>query len=198
MQVVLFVAFWLQVWTSVTGYPTGAPVGRCVDMTPQHGVTAQSGPSPYTIAISNTTFSTNQAITVTIEGPEYAGLLLKARSGSSTDAVGTWGPPPLNTQYLSCSGNQSAITHSNRNRKNSNTSYTWIPPASLTTAFITATVVSNRTTFWVNLTSATLTRGGNSNAAADHKMAVTPVLFLTLLMSTLVPYSVCASSATSP
>ncbi|KAF4072824.1 hypothetical protein AMELA_G00251940 [Ameiurus melas] len=211
MQVVLFVAFWLQVWASVTGYSNGAPAAQCVDMTPQHGVLAQSGPSPYTIRVSNTTFSTNQSITVTIDGPVYAGLLLKAGSGSSTDAVGTWGLPPLNTKYLACTGTQSAITHSNNVPKSNTTSYTWIPPASLNTAVITATVVSNKTTFWVNLSSANLTSVGNGNAtvgngnatvgngnatvgngnatvgngyaADDQKMAV---LFLTLLMSALV------------
>ncbi|XP_026777771.3 putative defense protein Hdd11 [Pangasianodon hypophthalmus] len=186
MRVVLFVAFWLQVWTAVTGYETGAPAGRCVDMTPGHNVPPQSSPSPYTIVVSNTTFSTNQAIKVRIQGPVYAGLLLQARSGSNTEAVGTWGVPPPNTQHLACSGrDQSAITHSNRNSKNNDTTYTWNPPASLQTAYITATVVSNRTTFWVNLRSAALTGvAGGSNAAADPKMAVTPVLFLTLLMST--------------
>lgn len=62
MRAVLFVAFGLQVWTAVTGYPTGAPVGRCVDMTPGHNVPPQSSTSPYTIVVSSTTFSTNKEI----------------------------------------------------------------------------------------------------------------------------------------
>ncbi|XP_060768957.1 putative defense protein Hdd11 [Neoarius graeffei] len=183
MWAVLFVALLLQVWTAVTGYPSGAPVGRCEDMTPQHNVQPQSIPSPYTIVISNMTFSTNQIINVTIQGPQYIGLLLQARSGSDTNAVGTWKTPPANTKYLACSGNNfSAITHSDRTPKDNKTTFSWIPPASLKTAFITATVVSNRTTFWVKLKSSTLT--GVSGGVADPKMAVTSVLFLTLLMLT--------------
>ncbi|KAF5909537.1 putative defense protein 3, partial [Clarias magur] len=158
MRAVLFLTLSLRVWTAVSGYSTGAPVARCEDMKPGHDVSAQSGSSPYTIMVSNTTFSTNQAIKVMIHGPAYMGLLLQARSGSSTVAVGTWGTPPSNTQYLMCSGSsQSAITHSNKNSKNSET-YTWIPPASLDSAFITATVVANKTTFWMNLRSDTLQR----------------------------------------
>ncbi|XP_060719498.1 putative defense protein Hdd11 [Tachysurus vachellii] len=179
MQPVLFVTVWLVVLSPVTGYPTGAPVARCVDMTPGHNVPSQSSPSPYTIVISTTTFTTNQSIRVTIQGPAYLGLLLQAQS-TNTDAVGTWGTPPPNTQYLACSNNsQSAITHSNKISKNSETTYTWIPPDSIQSAFIRATVVANRTTFWVNITSERLSRG----AAAEVKMAITPVVFLTLLTS---------------
>ncbi|KAM9440359.1 putative defense protein 3 [Clarias gariepinus] len=198
MRAVLFLTFWLQVWTTVSGFPTGAPSARCVDMKPGHDVSAQSGSSPYTIMVSNTTFSTNQTIKVMIHGPVYIGLLLQARSGSSTDAVGTWGTPPSNTQYLTCSGiSQSAITHSNKNSKNSEI-YTWIPPASLDSAFITATVVANKSTFWINLRSDTLRRDGSSNTAADHRMAVTPVLLLPLLMSVVLQYFVTDSSAHAP
>ncbi|KAF7688456.1 putative defense protein Hdd11 [Silurus meridionalis] len=197
MLLVLFVACWLQVWTGVAGYTAGAPVGRCGDMTPGHNVTSQTSPSPYTIKVSNTTFSTNQTIKVMIQGPVYIGLLLQARSGSNPIAVGTWGTPPSNTQHLACSGNsQSAITHSNINIKNNETTYTWIPPDSVNSAFITATVVTNKTTFWINLKSETLNRGGGNNAAADPKVAVTPVLFL-MLMSTVFQSFIDAPSTTS-
>ncbi|XP_027015206.1 putative defense protein Hdd11 [Tachysurus fulvidraco] len=181
MQPVLFVTVWLLVLSAVTGYPTGAPVARCVDMTPGHGVPSQTSPSPYTIVISSTTFTPTQSIRVTIQGPMYLGLLLQARS-NNTDAVGTWGTPPPDTKYLACSNNsQGAITHSNRNSKNNETTYTWIPPDSIESAFIRATVVANRTTFWVNLSSEKLSRA--SGAAAEVKMAITPVMFLAFLMS---------------
>ncbi|KAK3508977.1 hypothetical protein QTP70_015399 [Hemibagrus guttatus] len=183
MQLLLFVAVWFQVLSAVAGYPSGAPVDRCGNMTPGHSVPQQSSPSPYTIRISNNTFSPNQPIQVTIQGPVYLGLLLQALSNTSTGAVGTWGTPPLNTKYLACSGSNSAITHANRNIKNSETIYTWIPPDSLQMAFIRATVVSNRTTFWVNLSSEMLTKAPGSNAPADAKMAAAPVVFLALLTS---------------
>ncbi|KAG7314932.1 hypothetical protein KOW79_022235 [Hemibagrus wyckioides] len=189
MQLLLFVAVWLQILSTVAGYPNGAPVDRCGNMTPGHNVLPQTSSSPYTIMISNNTFRPNEPIRVMIEGPVYLGVLLQARSSSGTDAIGTWGIPPPNTKYLACSGNgQSAITHSSIINKNNKTIYTWIPPESLQTAFIRATVVANRTTFWINLTSERLTRapGGGGNTAADAKMAAASVVFLTLLSSMVV------------
>lgn len=77
MWAVLFVALLLQVWTAVTGYPSGAPVGRCEDMTPRHGVPPQSIPSPYTIVISNITFSTNQTINGNLKRCDFLFYLLQ-------------------------------------------------------------------------------------------------------------------------
>ncbi|KAI5615750.1 hypothetical protein C0J50_0431 [Silurus asotus] len=136
MLLVLFVACWLQVWTGVAGYSTGAPVSRCGDMTPGHNVTSQTSPSPYTIKVSNTTFSTNQMI----KGPIRI----------QPDRCGDLG----------------------------------------------ATIVTNKTTFWINLKSETLNRVGGNNAAADPKVAVTPVLFL-MLMSTVFQSFIDAPSTTS-
>lgn len=38
--------------------------------------------------------------TVTIIGPEYRGVLLETRTGSSVDALGSWNLPPPDTQFL--------------------------------------------------------------------------------------------------
>ena len=36
--------------------PDGAPVSACETMMPQHGVTAQPGPAPYSISMEGDTF----------------------------------------------------------------------------------------------------------------------------------------------
>ncbi|XP_062845286.1 putative defense protein Hdd11 [Trichomycterus rosablanca] len=192
MQLLFLVALWLQILTPAWGYGTGAPITVCESMLPSHGVTAQSTPSPFTIVPNNTTFRNGQSITVLINGSDYAGVLLQARSGSSTStsALGTWGTAPTNTQILTCSGNnKGAITHSNENTKNNLTVFTWTPPTSGNSVFFVATVAKSKAVYWVNVQSTMLTRAPGDTvtpgSAADPKLTVAAVLLLlpVLLMS---------------
>ncbi|XP_017558345.1 putative defense protein 3 [Pygocentrus nattereri] len=190
MNAVFFGVFWLQAVTPVLGFPTGAPASVCESMKPQHsGVQPQPNQPPYIIETSNSTFQSGQPLTVIIKGPDYAGVLLEARSGSSTNALGSWGSPPAHTKHLGCSGNShGAITHSNTNMKNNLTVYTWMPPETSDSIYFMATVAKGQTVYWLNVKSATLTRDGvvDTGSAADPKMASAPVLLLlTLLASTL-------------
>ncbi|KAK2837192.1 hypothetical protein Q5P01_014404 [Channa striata] len=143
------------------GYPTGAPSGACEDMMPRHvGVQPQPSPTPYTLLTNTRTYQPGTPITVTITGPEYRGLLLEARTGSSTNALGSWQLPPPDTRFLQCSGNpQGAVTHSNTNLKGNATVYSWIPSDSTGPVYFKATVAQQRTVYWVNVRSDTLTRG---------------------------------------
>uniref|UniRef100_A0A3B3SX18 Reelin domain-containing protein n=1 Tax=Paramormyrops kingsleyae TaxID=1676925 RepID=A0A3B3SX18_9TELE len=157
---VLLAAFLLQLPPLASSYPTGAPASACADMTPHHGgAQAQATPAPYTIYISNHTFRVDEPITVTIKGPNYTGLLLRAQSSSRADALGVWQPPPANTKYLHCSGNaHGAITHSNIE---GTTGWILFQPeltASVSLCF-RATVAQEKTVFWVNIKSESLTRG---------------------------------------
>ncbi|XP_018975216.2 putative defense protein Hdd11 [Cyprinus carpio] len=175
----------LQVFTSVLSFQDGAPGSACADMMPRHtGVRPQTNPAPYTIHQSNTTLQTGKPITVVIEGPDYTGVLLEARSGSDSKAIGTWQTPPNNTKFLACSGNkQGAITHANSNIKNNSTVYTWIPPAAAENIFFIATVAQQRTVFWVQVRSSTSSGGGTSldvNNTAER--IVTPVLILPVVL----------------
>lgn len=54
-------------------------------------------------------------VSVTIQGPQYIGLLLQARSGSNTNAVGTWKTPPANTKYLAVITRTSHLQHKSMN-----------------------------------------------------------------------------------
>ena len=50
VHVVVFV--WLAIIPATSGYGGGAPESACVDMSPNHGVTAQSlDSSPYTLEV---------------------------------------------------------------------------------------------------------------------------------------------------
>uniref|UniRef100_A0A3Q1JXI0 Reelin domain-containing protein n=1 Tax=Anabas testudineus TaxID=64144 RepID=A0A3Q1JXI0_ANATE len=179
----------LQLLGLVSVYPTGAPTGACEDMLPRHsGVQAQTLPAPYTLLTNTKTFEPGRPVTVTITGPEYRGVLLEARTGSSTLALGSWSLPPPDTRFLECAGNpQGAVTHSNTNLKGNSTVYTWIPPDSSSPVYFMATVAQQRTVFWVNVKSVTLSRGkcslglaSNAERAEEKRLLVFLLGFLML------------------
>ncbi|KAF7200400.1 putative defense protein Hdd11 [Nothobranchius furzeri] len=151
--------FVLQVLYVVEGYPSGAPTGACEDMLPRHmGIAPQPSPAPYRIITNSMTFLPGHPITVTITGPDYRGVLLEARTGSNTNALGSWILPPPDTRYLQCAGNpQGAVTHANTNLKGNGTVFSWIPPSTTSPIYFMATVAQQRTVFWVNVRSSTLT-----------------------------------------
>ncbi|KAK9522826.1 hypothetical protein VZT92_019268 [Zoarces viviparus] len=96
----------LQILCFVGGYPSGVPTGACEDMLPHHsGVLPQPSPAPYALLTNTRMFQPGDAITVIIAGPEYRGVLLEARTGGSTDALGSWQIPPPDTRFLQCTGN---------------------------------------------------------------------------------------------
>ncbi|XP_029296071.1 putative defense protein 3 [Cottoperca gobio] len=161
MELLLPACVMLQMLCFVSGYPSGAPTGACEDMLPRHsGVLPQPSPAPYALLVNSGTFQPGEAITVTITGPEYRGVLLEARTLGSTNALGSWRLPPPDTKFLQCTGNpQGAVTHSNTNLKGKTTVYSWIPPNSTSLIYFMATVAQQRTVFWVNVRSAALTRG---------------------------------------
>ncbi|KAI1902772.1 hypothetical protein AGOR_G00019440 [Albula goreensis] len=166
-----------QILSLGLGFPTGAPSSACEDMIPRHsGVQPQPSPAPYAILTSSRTFQPGQPVTVTIKGPGYRGVLLEARMGSSVNALGSWQSPPADTKFLECSGNrQGAVTHSNTNLKGNSTVYSWIPPTGTSSIYFMATVAQQRTVFWLNVKSDTLTQGtaGGIGLAAG----VEPVLW---------------------
>ncbi|XP_026178003.1 putative defense protein Hdd11-like isoform X2 [Mastacembelus armatus] len=144
------------------GYPSGAPTGACEDMLPRHsGVQPQPSTAPYFLLMNTKIFQPGKPITVTITGPPYRGVLLEARTGKSTNALGSWQLPPPDTRFLECSGNPyGAVTHSNTNPKGSTTVYSWIPPNITSPVYFMATVAQQRAVYWVNVRSSMLIRGG--------------------------------------
>ncbi|XP_030648771.1 putative defense protein 3 [Chanos chanos] len=188
-DVLLFGAVLLQVLCLGSGYPNGAPASACGDMMPRHsGVVPQPNPAPYTIQTSSNTFQAGVPITVVIKGPVYQGVLLEARSGSDTKALGVWKSPPANTKLLQCSGNSNgAITHANTNAKDNSTEYSWTPTdGTPSQIYFMATVAQQRTVYWLNVRSQTLSGGGSTNLATDtNSGSARQSLYLLLLLGPL-------------
>ncbi|XP_060928351.1 putative defense protein Hdd11 [Limanda limanda] len=188
MELPCFSAFLaLQVLCFIDAYPGGAPTGACEDMMPRHsGVLPQPSPAPYSVLTNTNNYQPGNPITVTITGPEYRGVLLEARTSGNTNALGTWNLPPPDTRFLECNGApQGAVTHSNTNLKGNTTVYRWIPPKFTVPVYFMATIAQQRTVFWINVKSSTLTSGkpgglsfatGASAGRAEEK----PLLLLVL------------------
>ncbi|KAK1893278.1 putative defense protein 3 [Dissostichus eleginoides] len=157
-----------------------------------HWCSAAAVPSALHSAGQHWTFQPGKAITVTISGPEYRGVLLEARTDGSTNALGSWQLPAPDTKFLQCTGNpQGAITHANTNLKGESTAYSWIPPDSTSPVYFMATVAQQRV-FWVNVRSAALKRGkpailglateANAGMAKEKPVLLLGICFLMILV----------------
>lgn len=139
------------------GYSSGVPPDQCEQMTPSHGVAAQTGPSPYTIYLSPSTFSCpGQDITVTINGTStFKGFLCQPRpdpnnynTSGSLSATG-------NTQVKNNCGTNAALTHVDNSPK-AGVSFVWKAANDNTSVHIICTIVQSYDTLWVKTTSATV------------------------------------------
>ena len=91
-------------------YPDGAPVEKCVDMTPSHGVAAQTGASPYEIKVAKPYYMPGENVTVSIESStdNIKGFLIQARQVGANSATGMFGTLPVNVTHLAC-GNDKVL-----------------------------------------------------------------------------------------
>ena len=75
-----------QVW----GYSSGPPLSKCETVLPAHSRNEpQSGASPYSISVSNSSYTTGESLTVTIQGSgskKFKGFILQARGSDSSVA----------------------------------------------------------------------------------------------------------------
>lgn len=96
---------------AVQCFSAGAPDAECVNMTPQHHVDPQKGPSPYNIIISKNTIHAGETIKVSIVGKtaddNFKGFIVQARVGESP--VGTFDASPSRqyVQLLNCGSSRS-------------------------------------------------------------------------------------------
>ncbi|XP_063169652.1 putative defense protein 3 [Candoia aspera] len=162
-------AFWTILCLN-HAFPTGAPASACENMLPLHtGVQPQPVPSPYEVLVSTPSFQNGQLVNVQILGAAYRGLLLEARSFSSTAVLGFWQTPPNDTKFLQCSGNpRGAITHSTTNLKMSQI-YSWLPPPShcpLVVVFV-ATVAQSHNIYWTHVKSKVIWRNPQATCGVE-------------------------------
>lgn len=164
------------------GSPGGAPASACDSMTPNHGSTAQTGTSPFTITTSALTYQCGQSITVTLAATSgnFRGFLCQARTNVAeySSTVGTLAQTGSVTMNQNC-GTGKALTHSERGDKTT-AMFTWTPSADHGSVRIVCTIVQVKTTYWVKQTSVALTYGGKCNAAeyARASFAIIAMIYL--------------------
>ena len=101
-----FIVFY-TIFQTCQCYPSGAPSSQCASMTPNHGVSAQSGSSPYTIKTEKPYYMPGENVNVSIEstGGDIKGYLIQARMVGTDSATGMFVALPPNGNYVSC-GNE--------------------------------------------------------------------------------------------
>lgn len=116
--------------------PNGAPPAACDNMTPGHGVEAQTTISPYQLRVLQRSVKGGETVTVeifsTVAGESFKGFLLQARTeGDDYEVVGEFlenEDEATPFSFRNCStGIRNAVTHSNNNAKDQ-MSFIWRAP----------------------------------------------------------------------
>ncbi|XP_073228164.1 putative ferric-chelate reductase 1 [Porites lutea] len=169
MRLVLEVAFLLVLGMSQAwGYSSGPPLSKCETVLPVHDENKpQSGASPYSISVSNSSYTTGGNLTVTIKGSgskKFKGFILQARGSDSSVAwpIGEFTEIPADgAQVLFCAGGdlKSTAAHKNPNKTEwSSLQFTWTAPAqSAGNITFIATIVEKFDTFWRKIESSVVT-----------------------------------------
>ncbi|PSN41753.1 hypothetical protein C0J52_08860 [Blattella germanica] len=115
----------------IYGYKSGAPDTVCDSMEPNHGTTAQTSASPYSIKVSPKSIKAGQQVTVTITGNNanpIKGFFVQGRVGNK--AVGSF-KAQSGVKLVDC-GNvvASGASHSS-NEERTSVTLTWTAPPNL-------------------------------------------------------------------
>ncbi|XP_067291028.1 putative ferric-chelate reductase 1 [Pseudorasbora parva] len=147
-------------------YPNGQVSSSCGNLVPNHGVVAQTTPSPFIITVSKTTFKEGDEITVTLNAPNgdnFEGFLLQANQVGLTDPTGTFSVADSRIQVIYCNTDANrAVSHTSA-FKNTSIQAKWKAPSSGLTNNIEfrATFVKSKLFFWVGVKSPPVTYIGN-------------------------------------
>ncbi|CAL8320433.1 unnamed protein product [Boreogadus saida] len=153
----------------VRGYSSGmvAPAA-CSNMVPSHTGSPQTGPSPFYVTSSNTTYQDGDTITVQLQSTgatPFKGFLLQAREVGGETPLGSFTVAGGAAQTLSCGlkSHNSAVSHTSSSDKNL-ISATWTAAASENPKDIEfrATFVESYSRFWVSVRSPILIHSGAS------------------------------------
>ncbi|KAG8555934.1 hypothetical protein GDO81_017866 [Engystomops pustulosus] len=171
-----------------SGYPNGQVESSCYSMVPDHGASAQSSTAPYSLSLSKSTYSAGQRMTVTLAGSSFKGFLIQARSGGSSNPLGSF-TASGNAQTLYCTTAASAVSHTSGTSKSS-IQVTWVAPSNTNSDIqLRATVVQSERVFWTGILSSKLTYNANdtsdtspSNSGFQH---CAPLYCIFVLMVTI-------------
>lgn len=148
---------WVALWSSSPSEasPGGAPMAACVSMTPQHMAAPQASESAYGLDVSRIDDNTlSVSIVIKHTFPSFKGFLIQARRDNQEVPFGTFLEPlPPSTKFLSCSGPNTSVTHSDNSIKTGVTFIWRSPGGSLVGTKFVATTCWDKETFWVKYTS---------------------------------------------
>lgn len=156
-------------------FKAGAPAYSCATMTPGHGTSSQTSPSPYTVSADNNADVSGRSVNVIIRSQNnepFTGYLLKAQSTQSEEILGTFTRIPDDGSSLNCGEiKNSAVTHKNGLLKRGIQAVWEAPPEYEGAVKFVATVVKNYSTFWTEIESlpVRITRDTTSVESGDAK-----------------------------
>ncbi|XP_013421686.1 putative defense protein 3 [Lingula anatina] len=183
---ILAVVFLGSALVRVQGYGNGAPPSACDSMVPGHqGSKPQTIASPYTVSVQVSSYTPGQTVNVTVRGTEdFRGLLLQARKAGTDEVVGTFQTPPSKFKFRPCpdGGANNGITHIDTSTKN-NMTFMWTAPSTgVGNVQFYGTVLKEKPTYWVKLTSSVISgEGGDSNGASSLLVHISSVIGTVLL-----------------
>ncbi|KAK7881478.1 hypothetical protein WMY93_029887 [Mugilogobius chulae] len=177
----LSLVFCCCVLLGVDGYSNGKVTEVCGSMTPEHGVSAQTAASPFTVTTDKSNYTNGEDVTVTlkstVDSTFFEGFLLQAREVGGSSAVGAFLSPPSGTQTLTCgSVTNSALSHTSSLKQN-NVQVKWRPSGNKDVQFY-VTFVQSKATFWVKVMGSTIKVNGTSSSTSAPAAAPLSVLLM--------------------
>ncbi|XP_020364697.1 putative ferric-chelate reductase 1 [Oncorhynchus kisutch] len=165
---ILIIASVLRV---VRCYSSGEVTEACEDMAPQHFVTAQQSPAPFSVTADRSSFKEGDEITVWLlaDSTPFIGFMLQARAVNGSSPLGVFTVTGGEAQLLTCNGQPtSAVSHTSASAKLS-IQGTWRAPTSygFNSIQFSASFVIDFSTFWVGVTSYPVTFSGTAATPAN-------------------------------
>ncbi|XP_008290164.1 putative ferric-chelate reductase 1 [Stegastes partitus] len=152
-------------------YSSGLVMDSCDDMQPHHnGLRPQTGPSPFTVTTEHNSYGLGKEVKVQLQAPAstpFTGFLLQAREVGRRSPVGSFATAAEATRLLTCSQiPASAVSHRSKSATTS-IQVRWRSEASgdMKAVQFHASFVQSYMTFWVDVTSPTLTFTNESNGS---------------------------------
>nr|XP_029481808.1 putative ferric-chelate reductase 1 isoform X2 [Oncorhynchus nerka] len=164
---ILIIACVLRV---VRCYSSGEVTEACDEMAPQHFVTAQQSPAPFSVTADRSSFKEGDEITVRLlaDSTPFIGFMLQARAVNGSSPLGVFTVTGGEAQLLTCNGHPSAVSHTSASAKLS-IQGTWRAPTSygFNSIQFSASFVIDFSTFWVGVTSYPVTFSGTAATPAN-------------------------------
>ncbi|CAL4124939.1 unnamed protein product, partial [Meganyctiphanes norvegica] len=132
------------------GYSMGGPGSACEDLTPQHhGVTPQTGASPFSISPPGNKVKKGSNVELTLHGGDknFKGFFVRALEGADGSS-GVFQASP-NVATRECIGIKNGATHTSPSSKKQ-VKLSWTAPNYPTTVEFKSTVVVNFSTIHLN------------------------------------------------